>query len=411
LPGCKRAGATVLPNAAAILSVYGLAHIVVDTISAAVVFGAAAIDLGQPEAFVGLLLLYHALAFGLQPMVGLATDAAKAPRFAAVLGCLITAAAVLLTSWPVAAIVAVGIGNAVFHVGGGTVSLRLTPGRATAPGLFVAPGSIGLLAGAILGRNGAAASLPLLPVALVLCLLMARMSVPAAEPAGSARRRVSRSASISCRDCRLSLRESSDSSMPILTSTGRSADATFAERKATFFNSQCLSRGDLVLGLVLLSIAVRGLLGFLVTFPWETQPVLLIVMTLATVLGKALGGILADRWGWTRVAVGSMLAGLPLLACASTHPVVAIPGLFLLNITMPVTLAATARSLPGHPGFAFGLTCLALILGAIAPLSGVTLNGPVFVSVAIVVSMVVLYGGLRLLSIDQSFRKTAQVQV
>ena len=94
---------------------------------------------------------------------------------------------------------------------------------------------------------------------------------------------------------------------------------------------------------------------------WETQPVALLSLTAATVLGKALGGILADRWGWMRTAVGSLLAALPFLVYGHIVPIAAIPGVFFLNMTMPITLAAVAETLPARPGFAFGLTTLACL--------------------------------------------------
>ena len=45
------------------------------------------------------------------------------------------------------------------------------------------------------------------------------------------------------------------------------------------------------------------------------------------------------------------------------HPVFGILALFLFNMTMPVTLCAMADLMPKHPGFAFGLTTLALLVG------------------------------------------------
>ena len=167
--------------------------------------------------------------------------------------------------------------------------------------------------------------------------------------------------------------------------------------------------GQFFLGLILLSIAVRALLGFLVGFPWETQPGLLIALTLAAVAGKALGGILADRWGWLRGGRRVAVAALPLLACGATHPAAAITGILLLNLTMPVTLAATVEALPGYPGFAFGLTCLALLLGAMPALLGVSMSGPIFVSAVILLSAAALYHGLRMLPAARSFRETMEV--
>jgi len=45
---------------------------------------------------------------------------------------------------------------------------------------------------------------------------------------------------------------------------------------------------------------------------------------------------------------------------------VALLSMMLFQMTMPITLAAIATALPGKPAFAFGLTCLALIIGTLA---------------------------------------------
>jgi hypothetical protein len=158
---------------------------------AAVVFGMLSTQAVQPEVFAALLLLYHVIAFGLQTILGLMVDAMAAPRLAAVAGCLVSASALLIPS-PIAAIVVVSFGNALFHVGGGVISLQISPHRATAPGLFVAPGSLGLLLGMILGKSCPVAVAPLLAASVVLCLLMASSPVPEAESPGGPRRLASR---------------------------------------------------------------------------------------------------------------------------------------------------------------------------------------------------------------------------
>lgn len=345
-------------NAAAILSLYGTAHLVVDAICAAVVFRIASAENTPADGFVGVILLYHALAFGLQAVFGIAVDVTRMPRLAAVLGCLVTASALVCPSIPLLGIVLSGIGNAMFHVGGGYISLRITPQRATVPGLFVAPGSLGLLLGAILGTTGKLDPIVLLPIALVLCVLMALSPVLAAEPVP---------------------RRNSSS-----------------------------GRREFVLGCILLAIGIRSLLGFLLVFSWESQAVLLVVLTLATVAGKALGGVLADRWGWMQVAVGSAIAALPFLACASTYPVLLIPGMLLVNLGMPVTLAAMAEALPGYPGFAFGLTCLAVLIGGLPPLLGAPVKDPASISLMVLLLSAALYCGLRPWSFNPSIMDTEQ---
>ncbi|MBQ8563373.1 MAG: hypothetical protein IJ443_05755, partial [Firmicutes bacterium] len=44
-------------------------------------------------------------------------------------------------------------------------------------------------------------------------------------------------------------------------------------------------------------------------------------------------------------------------------PLLSLAGILLFNMTMPVTLCALADLMPKNPGFAFGLTTLALLLG------------------------------------------------
>jgi MFS transporter, FSR family, fosmidomycin resistance protein len=343
---------------AATLFLYAVAHLVVDACCAILVVGSLTTGAISPEIFASLLLLYHVIAFGLQPLLGLAVDAMGAPRLAAVLGCLISAIALLIPV-PIAAIVVISLGNALFHVGGGVVCLQITPHRTTAPGLFVAPGTVGLLLGVILGKSYPAAGVYLLPFALALGALMAVS--PIVE-------------------------------VPSVTTP----------RKLPH-------RAELMLGLILLAIAIRSLLGFLVSFPWETQPRTLLMLTGAVFLGKAVGGVFADRWGWMPVAVGAMFGALPFLALGSTFPMAAIPGLFLLNMTMPVTLVAAAEALPGRPAFAFGLTTLAILLGSLPFYFGASISGPILVSLILMISIAVLGHGLKLLAVARSLRKTLEV--
>jgi hypothetical protein len=348
----KPAPAAVRPTAyATVLSVYALAHFVVDACCAAVVFRVLPTDSISPETFAALLLLYHVIAFGLQSIVGLFVDATRTPRATAVVGGLVSAVALLIPS-PISAIVVTSLGNALFHVGGGVICLQAAPHRATPAGFFVAPGAFGLLLGTILGRNGTPVALPFLAAAVVVCLLMACTPEPHAERTG---------------------------------------------------NPRVPNGMELILAFVLLSVIVRSVLGFLVSFPWDAQPAALLALTAATVFGKAIGGVLADRLGWLRVAAGSLLAALPFLVCGPTFPLAAIPGIFLLNMTMPITLAAVADTLPGHPGFAFGLTTLALLLGEIPFFLGAAIGNPLFVLLMILLSFVGLYNGLRRLAVSPSF--------
>jgi FSR family fosmidomycin resistance protein-like MFS transporter len=155
---------------------------------------------------------------------------------------------------------------------------------------------------------------------------------------------------------------------------------------------------ETVIILLLLSIGIRGIVGLSLDMDWKSNTVLLIILTCGVVLGKALGGILGDRYGWTRVALTGLVVSAPLLAFLAHVPPIAIVGAFFFNLTMPITLTCLAEMLPGKGGFAFGLTTLALIIGAwptFTPVRVFTSN-QLFIFSIIIVSIAALYGGLKL---------------
>ncbi|MDR2189966.1 MAG: hypothetical protein LBP53_01960 [Candidatus Peribacteria bacterium] len=115
---------------------------------------------------------------------------------------------------------------------------------------------------------------------------------------------------------------------------------------------------------LLLSIFIRSFMGFMVTFPRKVGFLLGVVFTLSVMCGKAFGGVLADKFGFEKVGISSLAIASVLLGWCSAYPIAGLVGIFLFNMTMPITLVALVNSFKGRPGFAFGLTTLALIIGA-----------------------------------------------
>ena len=297
-----------------------------------------------------LFVVYNLLAFGLQVIIGFFIDNLKAPRLSAVLGLIFTGiSTIIFLPLPVVAVVIAGIGNALFHIGGGIVSLNLTPRKATAPGIFVAPGALGVLAGTLLGKNGNF-------ITWLFLLAMAALSV-----------------------------------------------LIFLIPKPAMYRQQSEPtpkqglKIEYIIYLVLFVIAIRSLVGLAIVFPWKSEIALLVILTLAVVLGKGLGGFLADKFGWTLTAVGSLAASIPLLTLGASIPALGIIGMFLFNITMPVTLTMMSNMLPGRPGMAFGLTCAALVLGTLPAFTQLQpkLSNAVFIDVVIGISALALYSSLR----------------
>ena len=332
------------------LLVYGTTHAAVDGICAAVIFSIFKNQIVNTTEFIYLIILYNVLAFGLQAIFGLAADYFKSPRAAAFSGCILTGLSALVFLFsPILAIIFAGLGNALFHVGGGSISLNLTPKKAAAPGIFVAPGALGLLVGTIIGKNGLFIAWPAILILVILCIGMFIVDKP-----------------------EMNYKEEN-----------------VKENKFDYF--------EFILFLILLSIAIRSLVGSILIFPWKTNIDLLIILTSAVVLGKGLGVIIADKFGWIRVGIGALVLSIPLLVFGANIPTLAIIGMFLFNITMPITLVAVSNMLPGRPGFAFGLTCLALIIGALPSFTvlNTSLAEKWLIFTIIIISTLSLYYGLK----------------
>jgi len=341
---------TIISN----LTVYGITHAAIDATCAALIFSIPAIQSTSAPDFFWLVILYNILAFGLQSILGLITDYFQSPKLVAFLGCVLTIISVAIFSIePVLAVILVGIANALFHVGAGSISLNLTPRKATAPGIFVAPGVIGILVGTLIGKTGSYVAWQFILLLVVLAVFIWFVKPPNID---YSRRSV--------------------------------------EQKNTvnYFGA--------ILFLVLLSISVRSLVGAVLVFPWKSEMILLIILTAAVVLGKSMGGILADKFGWMRIGIGSLLLSIPLLVFGANTPLLAIVGIFLFNITMPITLVVLSNILPGRPAYAFGLTCLALIFGVLPVFSSLKefLGSGSIILLTVIISSVALYYGLSLYS-------------
>lgn len=331
------------------LAVYGITHFVVDAICAGVVFSILKNEIVDTAQFFILVVLYNILAFGLQFIFGFISDYFKSPQVTAFIGLLFTGiSAVIFMHYPVIAVIFAGLGNALFHVGGGSISLNLTPKKAFAPGIYVAPGAFGILVGTLLGKSGQFVAWPFILGLVIFAVFIFIIKKP---------------------------------------------EMNYIKKRETYKYNYF----EIILFFVFLSIAVRSLVGMILVFPWKSHIDLLIILTTAIVLGKGLGGILADKFGWVRVAVGALILSIPFLVFGANIPTLAIIGMFLFNITMPITLVTLSNILPGRPGFAFGLTCLALLLGSFP--SFFIINGALsnsyFIFSVIIISAISLYFGLR----------------
>ncbi len=292
-----------------LLFLYSAAHFWVDLSCAFLMFRLAS---GSPD-FATCLLLYNFCAFAMQMPLGILCDRLNRNAPVAAAGCLLIAAAPLFPV-PLLLSIAAGLGNALFHLGGGLDTLNDSTERSAALGVFVSPGALGLFIGTVWG-NGTA--VPLLLAPFVLLLFSAAILLLARRTYGS------------------------------LTSENVPYDPT---PSGSFFPLIPL------FGVVVL----RSWMGMSQSFSWKAE--FAVMLTLALMFGKMAGGFLSDRLGAKKSSTLSLL-GAALLYLFSALPLPGILAVFLFNMTMPITLHAAAKKLPGAKGFSFGLLTFALFLG------------------------------------------------
>lgn len=311
-----------------VTAAYSAAHFAVDFGCAFAVFSACS---GGSLCF----LLYNFCAFALQMPLGLLADRRGRGLPFALLGGLIVAGMCCLPSFGWAGCLVLGLGNGLFHIGGGLDVLRLSGRKAAPLGVFVSPGALGLYLGTLLGKSGFPA---LAAAGLVLLLTVLPAFVCTSIPAP----------------------KSQSLTLPPVSVLPQA----------------------LLLFLVVMLRSYGGMLG---SFSWKAG-IFVPLATVAVVLGKAAGGFSTDRLGARPTALVSLLAAGLLFALGGTSSIAGLLGLFLFNMTMPVTLWAMAQSMPGCQGFSFGLLTFALFLGFVpvylgwASLSGLALGGVALLS-------------------------------
>ena len=124
------------------LTLLSVTHFCVDMACAALFFGRLCLDAGWWL----WMVLYNACAFALQLPLGLLADRLNRNLPFAAVGCGLVAMSFLPTDSPLLAAVLCGVGNGMFHVGGGLEVLNESD-RAAPLGVFVSPGAVGLYLG------------------------------------------------------------------------------------------------------------------------------------------------------------------------------------------------------------------------------------------------------------------------
>ncbi|MCL1873620.1 MAG: hypothetical protein FWF85_05840 [Clostridiales bacterium] len=340
--------ATLIRKHWQMISVYSFTHFLVDFACAFLMFRSIA---AAPDWYL-YVLIYNFCAFALQMPLGILADRWNRNFLIAVIGCLLVGAAFGLGQVPLAAVLALGLGNALFHIGGGIDVLNISTEKMGALGIFVAPGALGIYFGTSLGKGD---NFPAIVILLGLVVLAGLI---------------------------IAMRRKKGKSYP--------QNAVFS---LEIGNNYQLLIAAICLFLV---VCLRSYVGLALNFPWKVIGNWGMILVCAVVFGKVAGGFAADSWGIKRTVFFS-LAIAALLFLFPGIPPAGIGAVLLFNLTMPITLWLMAKIFPGAKGFSFGLLTFALFLGFLPLYLGLNIPGGAFCffTLATIASLLLLGLGIR----------------
>lgn len=311
------------------LAIYSILHMCVDGVCA---FGMFRCFVSGESGYLAILV-YNFCAFALQMPFGLLLDVIGGNTSAKRYCPIVDTAALCASLGGVLTLVGactnpaiLGIGNALFHVGGGVGTIREDRAgnrKGQDLGVFVAPGALGLYIGTLLGKQSAAAGVSATvcgTVVLMICLMV----------------------------------------LLLVKSAGNiSAPCTKTHDSCTAMSALGLAAVTICCFLV---VVLRSYVGMAVVFPWKTTMVMSTLAVLCVVAGKMAGGFCSARVGQHKTIWISLLCATVCFALGSI-PLFGLFALFFFNMTMPVTLYMLAEAMPKMPGLAFGLLTFGLFLG------------------------------------------------
>ena len=344
-------------------AMYSLLHMLVDGVCALAMFGHFFIDENGHFS----MLLYNFCAFALQMPLGTWLDLLvlqnthKKEQLAfvfAVSGVLLTIVGAFLHP------VVLGIGNALFHIGGGVGTIQEDTAKSwqgRGLGVFVAPGAFGLYIGTVIGKGSYRLTGMVVAVAVLLIVVVGTVLLLKTQKLSFSRK--------------------------------------WHEKDAAEMRSGKGKTGQVLLlaTCCFLVVVLRSYIGMAVAFPWKQVPVLGCISVLAVVAGKVAGGFIAAGFGYAKTAVITLFIASIGYIGLDWAPL-GLVALFFFNMTMPMTLYLLIRTLKQLPGFSFGLLTFGLFLGFLPAYFAWELpwKGQVLGPIGCVVSMILLLIGIRM---------------
>ena len=130
-----------------IITIYSINHFIIDFASAILIFNFVNTITYNKFILSISILLYNFFAFAMQFPLGILADKLNKNALFSAIGCLIMLVAFSVFKLPIISCILAGIGNAMYHLGGGIDVLNISDGKAGFSGIFVSTGAMGIFLG------------------------------------------------------------------------------------------------------------------------------------------------------------------------------------------------------------------------------------------------------------------------
>ena len=287
--------------------------------------------------------IYDGLAFVPQSMIGYISD--KYPKInMGFIGVALLVIAYLiygLTDMSIfVSLIILCLGNCFLHIAGAENTLKTGEGRLSPSAIFVAGGSFGVVSGKLLARSSINPLWLIIPILSIIPFILLADTYK----------------------------------------TNKSNTNKFNYVKDNI-------NPYIVVLIAFFVVIIRGYMGYGIPTSWNKTTTQLIIFFFTMGLGKALGGILSDRFGIRRIAIISTLLAIPFLCFGDNLMLVSLIGVMFFSMTMSITLGILVSVLKKTPGLAFGITTIGLFLGT-APIFFIKLNMTINIIIIIVFSII-----------------------
>ena len=339
-----------MKNKNGIVLVYSLCHFIVDFICVIFILGKLPYISNTNSELIISVIIYNFFAFAFQVPVGYILDKFKNYKYIAIIGICFIGISYLININNIFILAAiVGIGNALFHLEGGVNIYSLSDRKAFYNGVFVAPGALGIFLGTAFYAELIETSLPIMLIIISIILLF------------------------------------------FVQKQGMNKELE-ENKKDNLDNFSIV----LIVILIGISIIVRSIGGSTIIYTWKSGFISGFIYTISIVIGKAFGGLLADKFGLLKVALISLTCSAICLILGYNVHVFAYIGILLFNIPMLITLTILENTLTKKIACAVGLNTMFLFIGYLICFMDITINNNFILIGSILLAMLSIYFAYKL---------------